>query len=453
MSAVRPAYDALAASAEIELKAGWIRAPLAFLMSAVLVQALGWRVAATWLAITALVELSAYFNCRAFFAKGGPWRLIYRINSVIVCTTWTAFAVLVWTADTEAARLASVAGMFGLALYAIMVCHHDARQLIALLAPPSIAITVLLTLRAFEHQGEALLIMQPALGFLFVLGLTGWLVHSWSRDLAIAQATLAAERNLLEQRVIERTAELERAMVRAEVANTAKSQFLAKMSHELRTPLNAIINYSEIVAEDLADGAPSTAQKDLGRIGAAGQHLLGLINDLFDASKIEAGGLEVQRAHADLGAVLHDAAESMRGAAQARGNTLDILIGEGLGQIWTDAPRLRQCVLKLLSNACQFTENGRVTLDARRRGDSLLLTISDTGVGITAEKLTTLFQPFEQGDNTLTRSIGGAGLGLMLTRRMAELLGGTVTVRSAPGEGASFTMTLPIVEPKLARAA
>jgi signal transduction histidine kinase/CheY-like chemotaxis protein len=244
----------------------------------------------------------------------------------------------------------------------------------------------------------------------------------------------------------QREAELERARGEAERANTVKSEFLANMSHELRTPLNAIIGYSQILQEDAEDEGNTAAVADLKKIESAGNHLLSLINDILDLSKIEAGRMEVFVEPIDVRAMIEDVRLMVEPLAAKNGNRLVVASGPDVGTLHSDLTKLRQSLLNLLSNACKFTSGGQVTLDARADPavpDGVLFAVSDTGIGMTEAQQARLFQAFQQADNSTTRKYGGTGLGLVITRSFARMLGGDVSVRSAAGEGSTFTLALP----------
>lgn len=247
---------------------------------------------------------------------------------------------------------------------------------------------------------------------------------------------------------------LESARMAAEDANVAKSQFLTTMSHELRTPLNAIIGYCEILQETVEG---EIEQQDLARIHAAGHRLLAMINDALDLSKIEAGRMTPDSAHVDLEAMLHEVVATVTPAAAANGNTVVLERQTLLGNAETDGFKLSQCLLNLMSNAAKFTRDGQIKLRARREhsaaGDTIFFDVVDTGIGIAADAQARLFQPFVQADATTTRAYGGTGLGLAITRRLAQLLGGDVTVKSALGQGACFTLKVPAKLPHAAVAA
>lgn len=261
----------------------------------------------------------------------------------------------------------------------------------------------------------------------------------------------------MERRVEERTAQLAIATKRAQAANKAKSMFLANMSHELRTPLNAVIGYSEIIEEDLESGDTSASAADLGKIRGAATHLLTLINEILDLSRIESGKLELKAAIFDLPSLVRSALDTVKPTISKNRSTCQINIAPGIAIMRSDETRVRQCVLNLLSNAAKFTQSGVVALDLRacRIGQArgVAISVKDTGPGISAEQQARLFQPFMQIDNTKTRVHDGAGLGLVITRRLARAMGGDVQVSSKLGHGSTFTLYLPLQMPAAAPAA
>ncbi|HEU4456703.1 MAG TPA: response regulator [Longimicrobium sp.] len=248
-----------------------------------------------------------------------------------------------------------------------------------------------------------------------------------------------------------RRAEEEAAKARegAENANRTKSLFLANMSHELRTPLNAILGYSEMLAEEAEERGLADFGADLEKIGSAGKHLLALINDILDLSKIEAGKMELFLETFDLAGMIGEVASTIQPLVRANANTLKVSLAPELGDMHADQIKVRQGLFNLLSNAVKFTRSGTITVDAGRERmndrDWIVFRVADTGIGLTPEQLVRLFQDFTQADASTTRKFGGTGLGLALTRRFCQMMGGDVTVHSVAGEGSVFTIKLPAV--------
>jgi signal transduction histidine kinase/DNA-binding response OmpR family regulator len=231
-----------------------------------------------------------------------------------------------------------------------------------------------------------------------------------------------------------------------EIASQHKSQFLANMSHELRTPMNAIIGVSEMLLEDARDLGRDDEVEPLERVLRASKHLLALINDILDLSKIEAGKMDLHLETFAIAPLVEDVVTTMRTLAETNGNRLRVECPADIGSMRADPMRVRQALLNLTSNAVKFTENGLVTISANRRRadvDWITLAVEDTGIGMTAEQVARLFQDFTQADASTTRKYGGTGLGLAISRRFCRLMGGDITVVSAPGRGSTFTMSLP----------
>lgn len=242
-------------------------------------------------------------------------------------------------------------------------------------------------------------------------------------------------------------AQLTAARDEAQAASVAKSQFLANMSHELRTPLNAVIGYTEIIEEDLEDAGIDSADDDLRRIKASANHLLSLINDVLDLSKIEAGRMELDPHDFPLSQVLDEAIATISPIARRRGNQVEVDAVPDL-MLYSDSTKLKQALLNLLSNACKFTENGRITLSVRRclkaQRECIALSVADTGLGMSQQQIDGLFQAFVQADPSITRKYGGTGLGLAITQRFVQLLGGDIEVSSQPNAGSVFTLRIPL---------
>ena len=269
------------------------------------------------------------------------------------------------------------------------------------------------------------------------------------------EAELRRHRDHLEELVRKRTTDLGRAHDQALQASRAKSAFLANISHELRTPLNAIIGYSEILKEETTEHGHGAYLPDLERIHAAGSHLLTLINDVLDLSKIESGKMELCLNDFDLQQVINDVIASVMPSVTRNGNTLALECAPNLGVINADATKIRQVLLNLLSNASKFTEHGKISLRAERVQrydiDWIHIEVSDTGIGMSREQISKLFQEFTQGDSSTTRKYGGTGLGLAISRRYIEMMGGEITVNSKENNGSTFIVRLPaaVLGPKV----
>ncbi|MBD1829554.1 ATP-binding protein [Microcoleus vaginatus GB1-A2] len=277
---------------------------------------------------------------------------------------------------------------------------------------------------------------------------------------------LAVSLNELIQRVAEYTEDLHEAKVAAEAANRSKSAFLANMSHELRTPLNAIINYSEMLQEDAQDSGSEDFLPDLEKIQTAGKHLLDMISDILDISKIEAGHVTLYLENFDVATMIEEVMTTAQPLVEKKGNALALKTKGELGTMYADQPKVRQILLNLLSNAAKFTEKGVITIGVERiiieksrpakqnknndfysgsnySSQVLMFRVSDTGIGMTEEQLEQIFKPFIQADASTTRKYGGTGLGLTISQRLCQILGGEISVESEDGKGSTFIVSLP----------
>jgi signal transduction histidine kinase len=270
-----------------------------------------------------------------------------------------------------------------------------------------------------------------------------------------------AEQVSLNGRLKLTASELSFALERLEDTNVAlaeagrqKSRFLASMSHELRTPLNAIIGYSEMLEEEAAElGQPSFSQ-DLQKIHISGRHLLGLIDNVLDLSKIEAGRMQVFAERQDVAELIRGVVAVAEPLTRKNGNRLVVDADGALGSLDTDVTKVRQVLLNLLSNSAKFTERGSITLGATATPDGASVTffVRDTGIGMTPEQLGRIFEEFSQAEAGTYRNFGGTGLGLAVSRRLAHILGGDISVESAPNTGSTFRFILPREVPTLERA-
>jgi signal transduction histidine kinase/DNA-binding response OmpR family regulator len=337
-----------------------------------------------------------------------------------------------------------------------------------IVATASLVLTVLLIWNADQGRGpfiipgrsvhEHVLALQA---FLAVTPLSALILSAVVTARRRAERLLAEYNQRLEQQVAERTRELSKtldhlahatreaqeARAAAEEADRAKSQFLANMSHELRTPLNAIIGYSEMLQEEAQDLGQEGFTPDLQKINAAGKHLLALLNDILDLSKIEAGKMDLYLETFDLATMLQDVETTVQPLVEKNANTMVLRRPDNLGAMRADLTKVRQNLFNLLSNACKFTQQGSIALEvARKAVDGLewvTFRVSDTGIGMTPEQMAKLFHPFTQADASTTRQYGGTGLGLAIAKHFCQMMGGDIAVESEPGKGSTFTMKLP----------
>ncbi|GAM98658.1 chemotaxis protein methyltransferase CheR [alpha proteobacterium U9-1i] len=423
------------------------------LLLAVLVPGPWWLICAAGAAIGILLDFRTRASLASFAAEMDAHDTPAVERGVrahmIALSLITAAYILPYAALAFAPAPASVIGLLFCAGGALICAtlHVMTRAMVFYTIPP--VVIGLVTNAAALGDGLNAIILATMAALLGVNAIIAARAGAASFGELIA-ARLKAEEDseALEQRVQERTAELAIATKRAQAANRAKSIFLANMSHELRTPLNAVIGYAEIIEEDLASGETDRSADDLGKIRNAAGHLLSLINEVLDLSRIEAGKIELNTSDFGLQALLKNALDTVAPLAAKNGVRCGLTLAPGVTQLHADETRVRQCVLNLLSNAVKFTHQGNVSIVARpcRIGgaDGVAIAVRDSGQGISAESLARLFQPFVQADNSKTRAHDGAGLGLVITRRLARAMGGDVVAKSELGRGSEFTLYLPL---------
>lgn len=439
-------YDGLYEMAAVNRPHGWLRAILLGLATPIMFYFQGWAVAAAWIGSTLAVEIARNLLIDRILRGEAAWRGIYEKVCLVTPWSWISFAILLWFANAEAARVCALCALFGTLIYIAVNCHQDKRLLAILFVQPCLALAVFIWL---EYAHTMPLWLAPiatlsAMAMLASLAVGAAFMHKGRMELLAARQALQDERDALERKVEERTAELQQSMRAAQAANEAKTRFLATMSHELRTPLNAIINYAQMLEEEMADRAIEAPREDAQRIERAGRHLLDVINDVLDVAKIENRELQLEWDETELAALVDEAVDTVRDLAGKRGNRLAANVDPSIGRISTAPLRLRQALINLMSNACKFTEDGEIAVSASLDGDELVLAVRDTGVGMAEADLQRIFEPFVQLDNSDSRRADGTGLGLFITRNIVQSLGGRIEVKSGPGEGSTFALRLPL---------
>ena len=379
-----------------------------------------------------------------FYDDGGGERIVYWATAPL--TGWKVVldvpsSTLLMPVRALAWRLGSfgAAGLFLL----VMVVAWVARRLTAPLQKLTQAAA---QLEAGQSAGEEL---APLLGRIDEVGDLGRGFSRMDQEIRKREQSLAAWNTNLEKTVADRTADLKKAVEEAEKANQTKSAFLANMSHELRTPMNAIIGYSEILLEESEEDGETAMASDLQKILVSAKHLLQLINDILDLSKIEAGQMNVFLEPVDIFDMAEEVVSTIQPLVTKNRNTFELKCAKDTGAMETDLTKLRQTLFNLLSNACKFTEDGKVTLEITRSSDGMVaFAVRDTGIGLAPEQIDKLFVEFVQADDSTTRKYGGTGLGLAISRKFCRILGGDITVQSRLGEGSVFTALLPGGDPE-----
>jgi signal transduction histidine kinase len=266
------------------------------------------------------------------------------------------------------------------------------------------------------------------------------------RTAELARANQKLQGEIVERNRVEK--DLKEAKSAAEVASRTKSEFLANMSHELRTPLNAIVGYSEMLQEEARDLQQKRFIPDLRKIHSAGKHLMSLIDNVLDLSELEAGKAELCLEEFEIAQMIQDVVTTIKPFLQKNANALEIQCAPDLGSMRADAIKVRQALFNILDNSCKFTDRGTILLQVDREGlngtDWVNFRVCDSGIGMSPEQTSKLFQPFTQADPSTTRKYGGTGLGLAISKKFCQMMGGDITVSSTLGRGSTFTIRLPV---------
>jgi signal transduction histidine kinase len=433
------------------------RVGMAVIVALMVAIATNWVIASVWLALIGLGEGCVKW-CGPKVAAGEiRYAPHYVIAIFSVVMTWVSLTYLLWQHGSELTRLVAVIALFTMATYSILNGQRSLSILVASITPP---LTMLLFLMVhYLWSGFPWIIASIAslalLGAIAIILVNARVLYRAGEDLRAAHLALSEERDLLELRVKARTEELTHALEAARAAFAVKTSFIGNISHEFRTPLNSIIGYAEIIKEDV-DLGEKVSISDVNSIKRAGKHLLAMINDILNLTKFEAGRIDLQLDTVELAELLDQVRETVGHLVKSKPVDLKIDVGQDLPVLQTDSRCLLQCLINLAANACQFTDGGHVTLSVRPYSDAtqdwLWFSVIDTGCGIPNDQLERIFEPFTQVDSSLTRNHDGSGLGLAVTKRLSELLGGRVEIRSRIGHGTQanlFVPVFPITKPQV----
>jgi signal transduction histidine kinase len=365
------------------------------------------------------------------------------IENLIFCILWSCFFYGGVTSPTLAWVL-----VIPLLAFFYLGSSSKLRLIVMIMFAVNVAIFSFFYFHAFEVNSKLPAAAMQGLGLVSTTAASIYVAM-----MALYYAKIQASQSELESEMRQHVATasaLRAATEEAERAGAAKSEFLAKMSHELRTPLNAVIGYSQMLLEDAELDGDREGIADLTKIHMAGQHLLKLVNEVLDLSKIEAGKMELHLEETDLCALLREIAEKAMTSVESSGNEFACSISPDLGTALCDAGKFRNVVGQLTDNAAKFTHHGKVEIAARRlksaAGDQIVVDVVDTGIGIAPDQMAKLFEKFTVADDSSTSKYGGTGLGLALSQRLCKLMGGEVIVESEPGKGSRFTVSIPLVE-------
>ncbi len=422
------AHQNLLNFANVERSRSLIRPLMALLMSYFLYTLTSLEIAEIWLIAILLIEGIGFWLCLRVNIGNFRYGALVYAYAVLSSLLWVASVVPLWYSEDLVHRVGAVMCLLSIAFFSTISAFYSRRLLLLMVLPPLAALCYLIISYLAEYASPIVALMAglATLGSCAIIVMNGFILNASDRKLRCANKVLA------------RVAET------ARLASEAKSSFLANMSHEIRTPLNGILG----IAQAMTLGRLAPEQRDLLTvIKESGDTLLAVVNDILDLAKIEAGMVSLETLAFDLSDLLASIILPFEPLANSKGVGISFKISEGVSGVYIGDPtRLRQILYNMISNAIKFTQVGQITLAAAQEDGKLRLSVSDTGIGIAADRLEALFQPFTQADATTTRRFGGTGLGLSICSQLAALMEGEIDVQSTLGQGTVFTLTLPSVQ-------
>jgi signal transduction histidine kinase len=390
------------------------------------------------------VSITAFWIFPFVLRAGAPYNplALVSIQNLIFCILWSCYFYGGVTSPTLAWVL-----VIPLLAFFYLGSSKTLRLIVMVMFAANVAIFGTFFEYGYHFKSDLPLAAMQGLGLVSTIAASLYVAM-----MALYYAKIQASQTELESEMRQHmatAAALRQATEEAERAGAAKAEFLAKMSHELRTPLNAVIGYSQILLEDAEDEGDSESIADLNKIHGAGQHLLKLVNEILDLSKIEAGKMELDLEETDITELLSDIVDAVKPAASNNGNEVFCSVNPDLGIALCDAAKFRNMTGQLLDNAAKFTHHGKIELVAERQRngtrDDLVVHVVDTGIGIAPDQLASLFEKFTVADDSSTSKYGGTGLGLALSQKLCKLMGGEVSVESELGKGSRFTIRMPLL--------